>query len=97
MGRILEDNMPIYDYCCTSCGARFDKLVPIVSSSQEVCPVCPECGSTETHRIPSGFAMKGSQPEGSGSTESETPPTPKSPVTAKADIDRWRKLAKKKD
>ncbi|MHB1354498.1 MAG: FmdB family zinc ribbon protein [Anaerolineae bacterium] len=89
--------MPIYDYCCASCGARFDKLVPIVSSSEELCPVCPKCGSAETHRIPSGFAMKGSQPEGYSATESEPTPAPQSPVTAKEDIDRWRKLSKKKD
>ena len=88
--------MPLYEYECMSCGARFDKLVRRVSSSQELCPVCPQCGSNETRRIPSAFAVTGSQVGVTGSTEAEPTPTPHAPVTPKEDIDRWRKQSKKK-
>jgi putative FmdB family regulatory protein len=88
--------MPIYDYICKNCGSRFDKLMPTLASAQEVCPECPQCGSKQTQRIPSAFAVAGS-PAGHGiSTESEATPASNSPVTAKEDIDRWRKLGKKK-
>lgn len=88
--------MPIYEYSCESCGARFDKLMRRVSSSQEVCPICPQCGSQETRRIPSAFAVTDSQITAAGSTETEPTPTPRAPATSKEDIDRWRKQSKNK-
>jgi putative FmdB family regulatory protein len=89
--------MPIYDYRCKSCGVKFDKLMPLVSSLQGACPVCPQCGSTETQRIPSAFALTGSQSGVATATESEPTPITKAPITPKEDIDHWRKLSKKKN
>jgi putative FmdB family regulatory protein len=87
--------MPIYEYECSSCGTRFDKLVGLISASEESCPVCPHCGSEETHRIPSAFAVTGS-PAGVVGAEPDSAPPFKPEVTAKEDIDRWRKQSTKK-
>ena len=34
--------MPIYEYSCQDCGARFEKLVSTSSASDVVCPSCGE-------------------------------------------------------
>ena len=47
--------MPIYEYTCTSCNKRFDQLVR--SMSAEARPACPECGSAETAKALSVFAV----------------------------------------
>lgn len=49
-------DVPIYDYRCTSCGAPFDRLVPIGSDRR---PECPVCGSPETERLISLVAPGG--------------------------------------
>ena len=46
--------MPIYEYQCKPCGAKFEKLVRSMSSTEAV--KCPECGSEETARALSVFA-----------------------------------------
>ena len=89
--------MPIYEYRCMNCGATFEKLVRNVSSSHELCPMCPQCSSSETCRIPSAFAVTGSQVANAGYTETEPTLTPPEPITPREDIDRWRKLSKKKE
>jgi putative FmdB family regulatory protein len=46
--------MPIYEYCCADCGAKFDKMRPM---SQLNAPLdCIRCGSSATSRILSLFA-----------------------------------------
>ena len=40
--------MPIYEYDCKSCHAKFEKLVKSMSSDEKI--DCPECGSKKTTR-----------------------------------------------
>jgi putative FmdB family regulatory protein len=43
--------MPLYDFRCRACGARFEANVPYGQS-----PPCPECGACEGERLVSPFA-----------------------------------------
>ena len=52
--------MPIYEFECEECGARFEELV---GAGVDVVP-CAECGATRTRRLISGFAPPGRQPRG---------------------------------
>jgi putative FmdB family regulatory protein len=46
--------MPIYEYHCADCGAKFDKMRPM---SQATAPLdCLRCGSSATSRALSLFA-----------------------------------------
>ena len=47
--------MPIYEYSCKACDARFEQLQRTMSSDAKV--KCPECGSTRTARALSMFAV----------------------------------------
>ncbi len=61
--------MPIYEFCCEGCGARFEELVR-PSDADNTVPACPECGSKKVGRLLSGFSFKsygGSGPAVSGS------------------------------
>jgi putative FmdB family regulatory protein len=49
--------MPLYVYAGPSCGARFERLVPM-SCADEV-PACPDCGSAQTRRAITAAAMVG--------------------------------------
>lgn len=49
--------MPIFEYSCRNCGARFELLV----RSADV-PACPACGSEDLHKELSAFAV-GGRPE----------------------------------
>jgi putative FmdB family regulatory protein len=55
--------MPIYEYQCAHCGARFEKLVRNAAQSQDT--LCPECGLGNAKRLLSTFAarMGGSRTE----------------------------------
>lgn len=56
--------MPLYEYECGDCGERFEALVS--ASTKDEARACPECGSEETTRVPSTFAVgaaSNSQPE----------------------------------
>lgn len=46
--------MPLYEYECSACGERFEKLV--AASEKDSGGACPECGDP-AERIPSGFAV----------------------------------------
>jgi putative FmdB family regulatory protein len=46
--------MPIYEYNCTDCKVKFEKMRPMSKADAEA--VCPECGSTHTSRGLSLFA-----------------------------------------
>jgi len=62
--------VPIYEYTCKSCDARFEKLVR--SMSDDAAKVaCPECKSNKTARSMSVFAV--SSAAGSSKTASPTP------------------------
>jgi len=48
--------MPIYEYKCGDCGARFEVLV--YSGGDAV--ICEKCGSENAEKMMSGFATSGS-------------------------------------
>jgi len=51
--------MPIYEYTCRSCGAKFEKIV----SSRGVEVACQQCGSSSVERLLSVFSVaRSSQP-----------------------------------
>lgn len=47
--------MPIYEYVCKKCAARFEHLAKSMSDSANV--KCQRCGSTRTEREMSVFAV----------------------------------------
>jgi putative FmdB family regulatory protein len=49
--------MPLYEYRCRYCGARFEKLVSISASTAEV--VCPVCERQQAERLISQVAIVG--------------------------------------
>jgi putative FmdB family regulatory protein len=61
--------MPIYEFECEKCGARFEEL--LAAGASDV--ACAECGSTRTRRLMSGVSPPGRQPRGAAvrSTESQ--------------------------
>ena len=58
--------MPIYEYACKSCETKFEKLVRSMSSNEKI--ECPRCGSTQTARALSVFAV-GAQSAGGKSAD----------------------------
>jgi len=52
--------MPIYEFECEGCGARFEELV----SADAQAPACAECGSQQTRRLISNVSPPGRQPRG---------------------------------
>jgi len=44
--------MPMFDFTCDSCGRSFEDIV-----AANALPACPSCGSAETRKRPSGFAV----------------------------------------
>jgi len=48
--------MPIYEYRCTECREKFEKLV---FSSSENDVKCPNCGSKQTEKLMSMFSSCG--------------------------------------
>ena len=50
--------MPIYEYACKKCETKFDHLARTMSSREEDQGVkCPSCGSIDTSRALSVFAV----------------------------------------
>jgi len=45
--------MPIFEYECEKCGAKFEELI---SSSKQDEVTCPECGSREVTKLFSTFS-----------------------------------------
>lgn len=56
--------MPIYEYTCQSCDHRFEQLVRTMAGGQDV--KCPACGSDQTARALSVFAVSSGAPKGGG-------------------------------
>ncbi len=48
--------MPLYEYRCSGCGARFEQLRRM--SEADVALVCPRCQSTDVKRQLSTFASR---------------------------------------
>jgi putative FmdB family regulatory protein len=59
--------MPIYEFECEACGARFEELVATGAAV-----ACPECGSERTRRLFSTVAPPGRQPRGAGVRSDES-------------------------
>lgn len=65
--------MPIYEYACKSCDAKFEQLVRRMSGEAEgPAAKCPSCGSEQTARALSLFAVS-SESVGGGGGASEDP------------------------
>lgn len=47
--------MPIYEYTCRQCDAKFEQLVRSMSGQEKL--NCPKCGSARTARALSVFAV----------------------------------------
>ena len=58
--------MPLYEYACSACGHRFEKLIRTVSSGEPDI-TCPHCQEQEAERLVSSFAL------GSGGTTTGSP------------------------
>lgn len=52
--------VPIYEFECEECGARFDELVPSAGTAV----ACLKCGSERVRRLLSTVAPPGRQPRG---------------------------------
>ncbi|MFH1145115.1 MAG: zinc ribbon domain-containing protein [Candidatus Eisenbacteria bacterium] len=49
--------MPLYEYMCRRCGARFEALIPVSAREQEEKKLaCPKCGTTGPLRQISPFS-----------------------------------------
>jgi putative FmdB family regulatory protein len=59
--------MPIYDFECAQCGARFEELVAVGE------PVsCPSCGAGNARRLFSSLSPPGRQPRGAAVRSDES-------------------------
>ncbi|MCC6731327.1 MAG: zinc ribbon domain-containing protein [Chthonomonadales bacterium] len=56
--------MPLYEYACAQCGARFTLLQPMTVARDG--HACPECGSLCTRRVMSSFATSGADTSAAG-------------------------------
>lgn len=61
--------MPIYEYRCSACGEKFEKLIRNSSGQQEI--HCPSCDADRVERLVSSFGFSA----GSSSGGSYTPPS----------------------
>jgi putative FmdB family regulatory protein len=59
--------MPIYEFECWECGARFEELI-----AAEAAAACPACGSERTRRLLSAVSPPGRQPRGAGVRSDES-------------------------
>jgi putative FmdB family regulatory protein len=60
--------VPIYEFECEECGARFEELV----AAGAVDLACPRCGSTRTRRLISAVSPPGRQPRGAAVRSDES-------------------------
>jgi putative FmdB family regulatory protein len=59
--------MPIYEFECEGCGARFEELVGTGETA-----ACPACGSEGARRLYSTVSPPGRQPRGAGVRSGES-------------------------
>ena len=67
--------MPIYEYICKSCDAKFEQLQRTMSAADDTgggAAKCPSCGSTKTARALSVFAV-GAESAGKSSAPAAAP------------------------
>jgi len=89
--------MPIYEFICNDCGHRFARLFRAVQGSDEgASPPCQACGSANTRRAISQFAVHG--PGGADPAEvvaERAAENKLASITSKEQIDAWRSASKK--
>jgi putative FmdB family regulatory protein len=49
--------MPLFEYICSECGHRFEKLVLSAKRAQEI--QCPQCSSKSVNKALSTFGVSG--------------------------------------
>jgi putative FmdB family regulatory protein len=59
--------MPIYEFECGECGARFEELVPAGGAV-----ACPSCGAGRSRRLYSEVSPPGRQPRGAAVRSDES-------------------------
>ena len=65
--------MPIYEYTCKSCNGKFEQLQRTMAAApDDRGPKCPSCGSTQTARALSVFAV-GAESGGKSSAARSAP------------------------
>jgi putative FmdB family regulatory protein len=82
--------MPIYDFVCESCGARFEELVPAGTESAP----CGACGHEHTRRAYSPQAATPRLVKSPGGARRQERENAKLRERAKADFSRRRKAAR---
>jgi putative FmdB family regulatory protein len=60
--------VPIYEFECEGCGARFEELL----GADDGAAACPECGSARTARVYSPVSPPGRQPRGAAVRSDES-------------------------
>jgi len=60
--------MPVYEFECERCQARFEELMASGADS----PACPSCGSAQTQRLLSPVSPPGRVPRGAKVRDSES-------------------------
>jgi putative FmdB family regulatory protein len=60
--------MPIYEFECEGCGARFEDLV----AAGDATVACPECGAARARRLLSNVSPPGRQPRGAAVRSDES-------------------------
>lgn len=94
----MTKTMPIYEYHCAECGARFEKLVRGPVDRELPLPPCPECGGQSTTRVLSRFARHGPPGTDDSAVQAERAAAQRlASVTPKEQIDKWRSQRKKKN
>lgn len=59
--------MPLYEFECEECGARFEELVAAGAGA-----ACPDCGAERVRRLYSGVAPPSRQPRGAAVRSDES-------------------------
>jgi putative FmdB family regulatory protein len=72
---LKEDDMPMYQYACTTCGQSFEKKLSMAQADEP--QACPDCGSADTRKRPAAIAL-GGQRRAAGPVE---PPVRRSPFS----------------
>ena len=88
--------MPIYEFICDDCGYRFSKLFrTMLSTGQGPAPPCEGCGSANTRRAVSQFAVQGAgSPDPVERAAQRAADSKLSTITPREQIDKWRREAK---
>jgi putative FmdB family regulatory protein len=89
-GRVTIHPVPIYEFRCPSCGARFESLVPAGTTAAE----CPECGNEETERVLSAQSAPMKLAGSPGSRRTQERKNAQLNQRAKADFKEQRRKAR---